>query len=775
MAAETTAGNMLTEELGGQATSSAGGAAGRLPMASEEGESPDVSTSPLLRGLGRWVVALVAVRDAVGRLPAIPPVVWLGGVLLVLAARASQTIRFRRQVRAGSAAPASVVRLVAEAARAVGLRATPETVMVQDRISPMVWCGRKASLVLPRALWSELDEDGRRAVVFHELAHIRRRDHWVCWIELVFGAVYWWHPLIWWVRSRLREEAENCCDAWVTWLLPQGRRAYAEALISARRFTTEPAVAVPSPGIGVITGRTKRFTRRLTMVMTEQATPNRSVTGMVLALSMVVAAWAATPARSSEPGEKVAPESEALAVTFQEGGPTVTISAPAVELATEIAVALPSVAVTPVPTVAPVPSLLLAVGDDDAQKGRGGRPNMRDLERRIERLERQLDEISEQLDKMSDAIKGPEMPIVLERLKQLGQLEQLRELGQLGQLKPLERLRQLGQSYAPRSQAKTVPGSDEGVIVRTYKVPEGRLEALTKLMIRPDVPTRVRQVDGGIEVHATKADHATFKAFVDIITVKEDTKVGYRLPEEKLKALTELMTRGDVPVMVSPGEDEITVHGGPAVQSVFGAFVNMIHPSDGTCKGSQGGVSVDPGRIATEAKQAARRAYEHAVKAHKASGTKQSKGSAGGMLKTPKAQHAMQEVLAKTAKLQREFEKLTQMAAELESKAEQIESDAEVLEAESDELFDEAQKLRDEASETDNHKQAARLRDKAEELEKRADSKEKKARELFKRAQEVEEKAREVEEHAEEIERDIDELENQAAEIEDEGDAEGDA
>ena len=39
------------------------------------------------------------------------------------------------------------------------------------------------------------------------------------------------------------------------------------------------------------------------------------------------------------------------------------------------------------------------------------------------------------------------------------------------------------------------------------------------------------------------------------------TEKVYRLPEGKLAALTELMVRSDVPVLVSPGDESITVHG----------------------------------------------------------------------------------------------------------------------------------------------------------------------------------------------------------------------
>ena len=53
---------------------------------------------------------------------------------------------------------------------------------------------------------------------------------------------------------------------------------------------------------------------------------------------------------------------------------------------------------------------------------------------------------------------------------------------------------------------------------------------------------------------------------------------SYSLPEGKLKALTALMVRPDVPVLVSPGKKSIEVQGTPDQHAIFGAFVNLIHP-----------------------------------------------------------------------------------------------------------------------------------------------------------------------------------------------------
>ncbi|MDO8628893.1 MAG: M56 family metallopeptidase, partial [Phycisphaerales bacterium] len=154
-------------------------------------------------GWREWIVALDAVRETITRLPALPRSVWLGGTVLMFAFGIARVVRFRRVVQTGRPAPRAVQTLVESARVSLGLKRVPQILMVDGRVSPMVWCGVRPRLILPTPLWHQLDDMGRRAVVFHELAHIRRCDHRVAWIESIIGGLYWWHPLVWWVRSRL--------------------------------------------------------------------------------------------------------------------------------------------------------------------------------------------------------------------------------------------------------------------------------------------------------------------------------------------------------------------------------------------------------------------------------------------------------------------------------------------------------------------------------------------------------------------------------------------
>jgi hypothetical protein len=145
--------------------------------------------------------------------------------------------------------------------------------------SPFV-CGLGQPLLLwPAALEDRLAPACQQAILVHELAHLRRRDHWVAWLRLLAGCAWWWDPLYWYVCRQLGRDAELACDAWVVGALPNARRAYAEALLAVAQLVSK--TAAPAPAVGM-SGSRQDFERRLTMVMCERVPCKVPVCGLVV-------------------------------------------------------------------------------------------------------------------------------------------------------------------------------------------------------------------------------------------------------------------------------------------------------------------------------------------------------------------------------------------------------------------------------------------------------------------------------------------------------------
>jgi hypothetical protein len=157
--------------------------------------------------------------------------------------------------------------LVRELAAALRMR-PPAVRTLPGLSSPMVWGLGAPCLLWPRGLEKGLSGEGLRAVLIHELAHLKRRDHWVGWLLLAGACVWWWLPLFALVRRRLSQEAELACDAWVVAALPEARRAYAEALLEVCQRMSQAAPAAPAWGAS---GGRRDLERRLIMILRSRA------------------------------------------------------------------------------------------------------------------------------------------------------------------------------------------------------------------------------------------------------------------------------------------------------------------------------------------------------------------------------------------------------------------------------------------------------------------------------------------------------------------------
>jgi len=215
---------------------------------------------------------------------------WLGGSVLVALVQAGRILRFRRLLARSRSAPAWLCATTAELAATLGVR-PPVVRVLPGGGSPMVWGFGPARLLWPEGLEDLLTPEACEAVLVHELAHLRRRDHWVGWLLLASGCVWWWHPLFRFIRQQLGREAELACDAWVVGTLPTARRAYAEALLEVSQWVSRRAA--PVAALGAVGSRLD-FQRRLIMVMREE-TPcrlSRQVLAAVGVLALLVLpAW----------------------------------------------------------------------------------------------------------------------------------------------------------------------------------------------------------------------------------------------------------------------------------------------------------------------------------------------------------------------------------------------------------------------------------------------------------------------------------------------------
>ena len=240
---------------------------------------------------------------------------WFLGVAVVLSWTIVRARAFRRFLRgASSEAPETLQREAKEVAHILGLATVPAIYTTDALIFPMVcWSGGAVRVYIPSALFKGMEPAQSRWILAHELAHVRRRDHFVRWLEWLACTVFWWNPVAWWARRRLRSAGEICCDAMVVRAFNCAPRAYARALMRAIdvvRTGGEPRVATFASPIG--NGRPMRtLEKRLGMIMTARSAtiPPRALRlatrggfVAVLALGLVYCGEQPSPAAPELPG-----------------------------------------------------------------------------------------------------------------------------------------------------------------------------------------------------------------------------------------------------------------------------------------------------------------------------------------------------------------------------------------------------------------------------------------------------------------------------------------
>jgi beta-lactamase regulating signal transducer with metallopeptidase domain len=230
--------------------------------------------------------------------------IWLAGAVASLAVCIARILSFQRLLRFSVPGPRQMQERVDVLAKRVGMRTGPRVVLVSGLVCPMVWpAGKRAVVLVPSALWGRLDNHQRDTLLLHELAHLRRRDHWVRWFELIVTVLYWWNPICWWARHELREAEEQCCDAWVLWALPGSFKQYASALLEAVEFVSvRPSAPLLASGMGQFGD----LRRRLTMLKQGEVARALSWSGLAAACGAgaLLLSIAPTLAQSTEKTDK---------------------------------------------------------------------------------------------------------------------------------------------------------------------------------------------------------------------------------------------------------------------------------------------------------------------------------------------------------------------------------------------------------------------------------------------------------------------------------------
>jgi uncharacterized protein (TIGR03435 family) len=160
--------------------------------------------------------------------------VWVAGIIAMTVVRLRMWRHIRTAVRASS--PWAVHNLPIPGD--IDVRSTP------GLMEPGVVGLWRPVLLVPSGIEDDLTPRQLAAVLTHELCHIRRGDNVTAAVHMIAEAVFWFHPLVWWIGSRLVDERERACDQEVLRMCGEPQ-TYAEGIVNVcKRYVESPLACI---------------------------------------------------------------------------------------------------------------------------------------------------------------------------------------------------------------------------------------------------------------------------------------------------------------------------------------------------------------------------------------------------------------------------------------------------------------------------------------------------------------------------------------------------
>jgi beta-lactamase regulating signal transducer with metallopeptidase domain len=130
-----------------------------------------------------------------------------------------------------------------EAQKIVGMKSNVQVKLTANSMSPAV-CGLfRPAILIPQSLADNFSDEQLRAVLLHELIHLRRRDVWLNFLQALLQIFYWWHPLVWLANARIRRVREEAVDDDVMLALRDESESYAPTLLEVAKLALNRPLA----------------------------------------------------------------------------------------------------------------------------------------------------------------------------------------------------------------------------------------------------------------------------------------------------------------------------------------------------------------------------------------------------------------------------------------------------------------------------------------------------------------------------------------------------
>jgi len=167
----------------------------------------------------------------------------------------------------------------------------PRVWFVEEAAQPFVFGLLKGAVYLPPGFCAINKAEHRRAILAHEIGHIRRCDPGVNLLQMVAQGLFWFHPLVWWANLQIRKEREKCCDEAALARMATGARDYCMALVEMLKSSHTDRLPL---GSVAVSGSVRNMEERIKAIMNAHSFYARSSVGVTISIVLLALALAST-------------------------------------------------------------------------------------------------------------------------------------------------------------------------------------------------------------------------------------------------------------------------------------------------------------------------------------------------------------------------------------------------------------------------------------------------------------------------------------------------
>ncbi len=226
-------------------------------------------------------------------------VIWLVGATVLSVLLIHRMLFVRRLIAQSEPAKSQFIQMLDQCRQQLGIKRKTELRLSGKLQSPAVCGFFRPVILMPAGLLEKLSPDKLRAVLIHELAHIKRGDLWINCIQAFLQIIYFYNPFVWLANAVVRRIREQAVDEMVLVALGDGAKDYSNTLIDIAEMTFFKTI-LSLRLIGVVESK-KALNRRIRHML-DRPIPKSAKLGIVGLIAIFITGAILLPMAKAESG-----------------------------------------------------------------------------------------------------------------------------------------------------------------------------------------------------------------------------------------------------------------------------------------------------------------------------------------------------------------------------------------------------------------------------------------------------------------------------------------